>query len=339
MFTTVVMVLTYIACCVWIRTPPWKYFQINAHYFSEEAGIFSKLSLDRLIPGRWRLSQGLDTGAVAPARFPVFLKPEWGQNAHGIHRADDAFELRCLRARLSAEPQRYILQEAAPGAREFEIFGIDVDRHDRHHDVLTVTEAVNGRERFPINSKYNDHTRYVDVTDQFDDAERQRLGAYLTEMGRFGITRVSVRADTREALLEGRFHVIEINLFLPMPINLLDVRYTVAERWRFIRRAMMALARSTKLIDPVAREKAIFTRMMFYGGKRPTALAEWLEGARDRLFGTRYAGVTGIDRLPPTDRPAPPTARAADRPRRRRARSTARDVTRARKRVPESTDA
>ena len=298
MLITVVMVLTYIACCVRIGTAPWKYFQLNARYFSDEAGIYSKLSIDRLIPDRWRLAQDVDDGARVPSRFPVFLKPEWGQNAHGIHRADDARELASLRARLAEEPQRYLLQEAAPGAREFEIFGIDADRRDRRHDVLTVTEAVNTRERFPINSKNNRHTRYVDVSAQFDDAERQRLAGYLAEMGRFGITRVSVRTDSREALLEGRFHVIEINLFLPMPINLLDARYTVAERWRFIRGAMMALARSTKLIEPVAHERAIFTRMMFYGSRWPTGLAEFLEGARERLSG-RPARATGRRRTDP----------------------------------------
>ena len=285
MLITVVMVLTYIACCARIGAAPWRYFQLNAHYFSDDAGIYSKLSLDRLIPDRWRLPQHIDDGVTRPARYPVFLKPEWGQNAHGIHRADGPHELARLRARLADEPQRYLLQEAAPGAREFEIFGIDADRRDRHHDVLTVTEAVNTRERFPINSKYNRHTRYIDISSRFDASERQRLGGYLAEMGRFGITRVSVRADSREALLEGRFHVIEINLFLPMPINLLDDRYTVAERWRFIRRAMMALARSTKLIEPVARERAIFTRMMFYGSRWPTGPAEFLERIRERLFG------------------------------------------------------
>ena len=280
MHITVIMVLTYIACCVRIGAAPWRYFQLNARYFSDEAGIFSKLSIDRLIPDRWRLSQSVDDGAVTPARFPVFLKPEWGQNAHGIHRADDAGELDRLRARLSSEPQRYLLQEAATGEREFEIFGIDADRRDGRHDVLTVTEAVNGTERFPINSKYNRHTRYVDVTGRFSDGERQRLGGYLAEIGRFGISRMSVRADSHEALVDGRFHVIEINLFLPMPINLLDERYAWSDRWRFIRGAMMALARSTKLIEPLARERAIFTRMMLYGRRWPAALGRFLPAPR-----------------------------------------------------------
>ena len=287
MHITVIMVLTYIVCCLRIGVAPWRYFQLNARYFSDEAGIFSKLSIDRLIPDRWRLSQSVDDGRIEPRCFPVFLKPEWGQNAHGIHRADDAGELARLRARLAGEPQRYLLQEAAPGAREFEIFGIDADRGDQRHDVLTVTEAVNATERFPINSKYNRHTRYVDVSERFDAEERQRLASYLGAIGRFGISRMSVRADSREALLAGDFHVIEINLFLPMPINLLDDRYTWSSRWRFIRRSMMALAQSTRLIEPLPREPAIFTRMMLYGRRGPFGI-----GMPDvRAFGDRAFGA------------------------------------------------
>lgn len=268
MHITIIMVLTYIACCLRIGIAPWKYWQLNARYFSDEQGIFSKLSIDSLIPSRWRLAQSIDSEALAPQRYPVFLKPEWGQNAHGIHRADSASELQRLRATLRCEPQRYLLQESAPGAREYEIFSIDSDREDGEHDVLTVTEAVNHSETFPINSKYNRNTQYADITEAFCADEQAILAGYLSEIGRFGISRMSVRADSRDALISGNFHVIEINLFLPMPINLLDGSFSWQQRWRFIRRAMMALARSTELIQPLERPPAIFRRMMIYGRKR-----------------------------------------------------------------------
>jgi len=126
---------------------------LNARYFSKDQGIFSKLSIDALIPDRWRLFQIPDDGMVAPERYPVFLKPEWGQNAHGIHRADNFQELQTIRSSLQQQDaeQKYIIQEGAPGAREFEIFSIDVSKHDGLHDVVTVTEAVNETEEFPIN--------------------------------------------------------------------------------------------------------------------------------------------------------------------------------------------
>lgn len=270
MHITILIILTYIACCFRVGTVPWKFFQINARYFSKDQGIFSKLSIDRLIPDRWRLNQVPDDGTVIPERYPVFMKPEWGQNAQGIQRADNFEELQSIRHALKeqATEQQYILQDGAPGSREFEIFSIDVSKNDGQHDVVTVTEAVNDTEANPINSKYNKNTRYVDISKSFSQDELTILGQHLDEVGQFAISRMSVRADSFEALLAGTFHVIEVNLFLPMPINLLDESYNWSVRFNFIRHSMMKLALATKAIKPVEKPHAIFTRMMLYGRRK-----------------------------------------------------------------------
>lgn len=288
MHITILMVITYILSCARITTAPWKYWQINARYFSAEQGIFSKLSLDALIPERWRLQQALDADDSSPVSFPVFLKPEWGQNAHGIYRADDHEQLVQLRTRLSSESQRYLLQQAAPEQREFEIFSIDANQQDGVHDVFTVTEAINSRERFPINSKYNKHTRYADITEQFTTEQQALIASYLSEIGQFGISRMSVRSNSMEELVAGQFHVIEINLFLPMPINLLDGDYSWLQRWRFIQNSMMCLAHATKLIQAVDKPQPIFKRMMMYGRdkKADTTVAK-TEHTRSK-FGERF---------------------------------------------------
>jgi len=260
MHITIILILTYI--------------QLNARYFSQDQGIFSKLSIDGLIPDRWRLYQIPDDNMISPERYPVFLKPEWGQNAHGIHRADNLQALQSIRHTLKEKDggQKYILQEGAPGKREFEIFSIDVSKHDNQHDVITVTEAVNSTEAFPINSKYNSNTRYVDISNSFTAQNLTTLGQYLDDVGHFAISRMSVRADSLDDLVAGNFHVIEVNLFLPMPINLLDNSYSWAVRLKFIGRAMMSLARATKAIKPVAEPPAIFTRMMLYGRRKNTPM-------------------------------------------------------------------
>jgi len=253
-----------------VGAAPWKFFQINAGYFSKDQGIFSKLSIDGLIPDRWRLSQVPDDGTIIPDHYPVFMKPEWGQNAHGIHRADNFAELQQIRHNLrnQAVQQQYIMQEGAPGTREFEIFSIDVSKNDGQHDVVTVTEAVNKTETNPINSKYNKNTRYVDISKHFSTAELAILGGHLDEVGRFAISRMSVRADSYEQLVAGNFHVIEVNLFLPMPINLLDDSYSWRVRFSFIRRSMMSLALATKAIKPEKKPPAVFTSMMLYGRRK-----------------------------------------------------------------------
>lgn len=286
MHITILIILTYITCCLRVGAAPWKFFQLNARYFSNDQGIFSKLSIDALIPDRWRLDQRPDDGLIAPERYPVFLKPEWGQNAHGIHRADNFEALQNIRQSLREEQseQQYILQDGAPGTREFEIFSIDISKNDGQHDVVTVTEAVNNTEPNPINSKYNKNTRYVDISTSFSTEQLTVLGEYLDEVGRFAISRMSVRTDSIESLVAGRFHVIEVNLFLPMPINLLDDNNSWMSRFKFIRHAMMNLALATKAIKPVEQPPAVFTRMMLYGRRKSTTLTNITKLAERRTL-------------------------------------------------------
>jgi len=270
MHITILIILTYIACCVRVGAAPWKFFQLNAQYFSNDQGIFSKLKIDTLIPEQWKLYQVADEPGIVPSRYPVFLKPEWGQNAHGIHRADSFDALVDLRKTLSDKDtaQKYILQEGAPGTREFEIFSIDTDKQDGQHDIVSVTEAVNKTESYPINSKYNNNTQYVDITRDFTSSQLDSLAAFINDIGDFAISRVSVRANNIDELLAGHFHVIEVNLFLPMPINLLDKSYSMPQRIKFIGKSMMQLALATKAIKPQERPPAIFTRMMLYGRQK-----------------------------------------------------------------------
>ncbi|MEE9332790.1 MAG: hypothetical protein V3U65_01730 [Granulosicoccaceae bacterium] len=268
MHITLIMIVTFIACCARVGTGPWKYWQINAKYFSDDQGIFSKLSIDKLIPERWRLFQSIDNENISPTHYPVFLKPEWGQNAHGIHRADDQYELNRLRVELSGKPQRYMLQQAAQEQHEYEIFNIKARQQDNERDVITVTEAVNGNEDYPINSKYNRHTRYIDVSAQFTTDQLAQLSGFISEIGDFGISRMSVRADSHAELLAGHFHVIEINLFLPMPINLLDSSYSWKQRLGFIGSTMMSLAHATKAIKPAKKPQPIFAKMVLYGREK-----------------------------------------------------------------------
>ncbi len=223
------------------------------------------MSIDQLIPDRWRLSQSLDGEHIEPTSFPVFLKPEWGQNGSGIVRADTAIELSEFRTAHAKDNRRFMIQEAATGGREFEIFGIKSGNTGLQHDLVTVTESVNDSEQYPINSIHNKLTEYQDITQQFTPEQLAELSGFIQQIGDFAITRVSARADTNEALLAGNFKIIEINLFIPMPINLLDTSYSWRMRLQFIVKAMMLLAQATRTMKPQQRPPAIFTRMMLYG--------------------------------------------------------------------------
>lgn len=268
MIIPAILVVSYILWCARYAAAPWRYFQLNARFFSNEHGIFSKVVLDRLIPERWRLDQRIDSPELLPDSYPVFLKPEWGQNSRGVFRIDSFEQLTKQRAINEDRPERFLLQQAASGTREFEIFSIDIDRDDNFHDVVTVTETVNDSETYPVNSKFNKQTSYRDITPQFTDAELQVLAGYLSELGQFGISRLSVRADSVGELLYGKFQVIEVNIFLPFPINLFDRNTPFAARLKFIQRAARALALATKGNVLVANPRPIFTLMMLYGRKR-----------------------------------------------------------------------
>jgi len=265
---SVLIIACYILCCAFIRTGPWRYFQINARLFSREKGIFSKLAIDELIPEKWKLTQERLTTDYVPERFPVFVKPEWGQNAKGISRADSLAELRRIERQTRGSKVAHLVQAAAEERREFEIFTTFPDSGASTPDIITVTETVNQTHRFPVNSIYNPDTRYVDITDELREEDLATLVSYKQEIGKFGQSRLSVRADSIDDMLQGNFHVIELNLFTPMPINLMDQRYSWKRKLEFIGRVGRSLARVTRSIDSNQKSFPVFTRMMMYGEKR-----------------------------------------------------------------------
>jgi len=258
------MVTAYILFCVRFATRPCKYFQLNARFFDRRAGIFSKIGIDELIPPQWRLAQFVDDGARQPQSYPVFVKPEWSQNARGVCRADNADELRRIRRSISEVRVNYLIQEAALETNEYEIFSIRAPHDPRRYAVLTVTEARNGAEANPVNSIYNPNTRYVEITDSFSCAQLKQLWEMVRRIGDFAISRVSVRADSVDDLLRGQLHVIEVNLFLPMPINLLDTRRSTLAVFALAITYMRHLALATKHRPGGSETKPVFIKSMLY---------------------------------------------------------------------------
>ena len=275
---TAVMVATYITDCCIIGTKPCKYFQLNSPFFDENKGVFSKIDMDKMIPERWRLSQKYDDGVSTPSTYPVFFKPEWGENASGIHRADSANDLKHIRQQIASSRVPYIIQQGATFTREFEIFTLQDFRDKSKNIVFTVTEAENQKEQNPINSINNPDTRYRNRTDEMTDEQINTFSSSLREIGHFSISRLSVRSNSIEDLVAGDFQVIELNLFTPMPIHMLDSKYSLMELWKMVRRYMMYLARLTKVRDKSLKEKPVYTKVMFYN--RENALANFI---RDRV--------------------------------------------------------
>lgn len=265
------IIATYILCCLRLGARPWNYFQINSRHFCRQRGIFSKIALDQMIPAKWRLYQQRLDDAYLPAGFPVFLKPEWGQNSVGIERADNEHQFRTLARQVKSGPVQYLVQQAAPEAREFEIFTTFKDECSEHPDYMTVAETVNGTHKYPINGINNSDTKYRDITYALTPSDLSKISGYVREIGHFGQSRLSVRADSIEQLIDGEFHVIEINLFTPMPIHLMDEKSSVLNKLRSVLTVSGSLARVTQAMGYVPNAPAVYIRMTMYGRKQQAA--------------------------------------------------------------------
>ena len=257
------LVLAYMSWCLRLGARPWRYFQLNAPWFNEQRRLFSKLDMDRLIPDRWRLPQQPLADLKMPDDWPVFLKPEWGQNARGIRLARNPREYQALREQLLAGGTvPHLVQAAAPGRREFEVFWIRDATDAGRAAVFSVTETLNASgQDWPVNSINNPHTGHRSLS--LSPEQQGRLWQWMRELPPFRIARAGLRADNFEAVLNGDFHIIEINLFVPMPLTLLDQDLPLKQRHAFISPAMRALAALTRALPKEQTPKRIFWPMFF----------------------------------------------------------------------------
>ncbi len=249
------MVTAYILSCIRIGVKPWQYFQLNSSYFNDAKRIYSKLDIDQYIPDQWRLQQSL-IDDVDPLDFPVFIKPEWGQNSYGIQRIDNRNEFDALD--IDSLKGDTLVQQAAPGKHEYEIFYIRSVDHNQPA-VLKVIETKNDQSSaYPINGIFNPNTYYFDRSDGLTESELENIWSMLGKIGHFRFARVCLRADSMAAFLASAFHIVEINLFAPMPLNLLARNASPEINSAFIRQAMRALARITKTIPREQKSKNVF---------------------------------------------------------------------------------
>jgi len=257
------LVLHYLYACLQYRVLPWNFFQLNSRYFNAAKGIFSKLEMDSHVPAQWRLPQYYFDRKVVPERFPVFLKPEWGQNSNGILRVDTASDYLALDRPLRKTTMPYIVQQAAGGRIEFEIYYLRSPAEPDDFAVFSITEVTNtGAGRHPINSIHNPDTVYLDITPTFSKVELRALWNFLHGIGNFRMARLCVKADSKDDLLQGLFQIVEINLFLPMPLVLLAKNVHEEKKQQLIAEIMTVIARLVKTIPRKETGKSIFFRKM-----------------------------------------------------------------------------
>jgi hypothetical protein len=257
-----VLIFWCITSCLRRRVSPQLFFQLNSEYFNPGKNIFSKLDMDRVIPDRWRLRQIEDDGQVVP-EMPVFLKPEWGQNSHGIYLIQTMKDLEAARRKRRVRKTSYLFQEVAREKKEYEIFYIRSASDNSRFAILSITEVRNsGHADLYINGVHNADSSYHDITTDFSAKEQQQLWTMLKGVGRFRIARVGIRANSRKELLSGIFHIIEINIFLPLPLLLLDKNISWSGKHQFIRKSMVVAADLISNLPASKKRRAIFFRQL-----------------------------------------------------------------------------
>ncbi|PVZ69688.1 hypothetical protein [Pelagibaculum spongiae] len=264
MITRILIVALYIAACLRLRAKPWLYFQLNAEHFNKAKGIFSKLDIDQLIPARWRLDQFRDSGSEQPTHYPVFIKPEWGQNSAGIVRADNLEQLQEHRKGRDLSAMPFLVQESATENCEFEIYVIRDEENEHQFSLMSITETVNhSDDEFPINGIYNNNTSYRDLNDLISDETRQKIWSHIKQINNFRVARFGMRANSIEEVATGKFHIIEINLFLPMPLYLETAGLTSTDKLRFLLKNAHLLAKVTRSIPKYHKSKSVFFRKLY----------------------------------------------------------------------------
>ncbi len=259
----IMLLLRYLYACLRHRVVPWNFFQLNSNYFNEAKGIFSKLEMDKHIPDQWRLPQYYFDREMVPESYPVFIKPEWGQNSIGIVRINSRSEYLAFNHPVGQKTMPYIVQQTASGRIEFEIYYLRSPESPDDFAVLSITQVVNtSGVQHPINSIYNPNTVYLEITSIFSAQELQDIWNYLKAIGNFRMARVCLKADSKEDLLQGIFQIVEINLFLPMPLVLLAKNVREENKQQLIEVIMMICARLVKTIPRSETGKSIFFRKM-----------------------------------------------------------------------------
>ncbi len=243
------LVIIYIFHCFRIMAFPWRFFKLNSQFYNTKLKIFSKLDMDKRLPEQWKLTQYIDDGTVQPAHFPVFVKPEWGQNSKGVVRIDSKLALAIHRQNRHNEKYDYLIQQAATGKIEFEIFIIPGAANMNEYACFSITKTCNdSHEALPVNGIYNKQCYYQDITPCVSELQKQKIWQHFKQIGKFKMARYGVRADSLNDLINGNFKLIEINLLTPMPLVVLANNISIKNKLIFINNAMRALALITKTL-------------------------------------------------------------------------------------------
>jgi len=248
------------------RINPLAFFQLNAEHFNVEKKIYSKYDIEKNIPKKYKLHSWL-VGKHTKAKhikeqldFPVFLKPEWWENSHGVFKANDTYELKNILKKIKREKIPYLYQQASSYKDEFDILYIKDTTNPKKYALISISKLLsNSDEAYPINMIKHGIIR--DRTSDFSEKQLQDIYDTVREMWDFKLARISIKADSIDDIKNGTFQVFEMNIFLPLLPAIKDKTYSLLQRERILLSYISLLTKAVR-DNPIKDKKNILLNML-----------------------------------------------------------------------------
>ena len=236
--------------CLKKRANPWLFFQIHSKYFDKENGIFSKYNIEQQIPKKWRLksirllSKYTKKDILQELDFPIFWKPEWWQNAHWISYINSKKTLEEFLVKSRNSDISYLVQQGSSYKNEYEICFYKNFQGDGDIIINSFSQSHN-MGNIMVSSIHNE-TRYEELLHELTIKQIEKLSHYISQMWDFYVGRVWLKGDSIKDIVNGKFDVFEINIFLPMPLKLLAYNVDKSQKAVFLCKWAETLAYLTK---------------------------------------------------------------------------------------------
>lgn len=229
-----------------LRVRPWRYFQLHAKYFNRKKWIFSKAEIESHIPDIWKLNSTYINNIDGIQKqikqiednhsYPVFIKPEWGQNSHGISIVYSREELSDTLKSISKNSTPYVAQQASRYENEFEILYTRDPIKPNEIILQSIVESKNDTCDPHCVNGIHGTTSYHDILPKFTQDMKLILIEYIQKIWEFRVARIGLKAENIKSMIEWKFEIFEINIFIPFALHLLDKDISKKDKNIFIKK-------------------------------------------------------------------------------------------------------
>jgi len=246
------MICYFLQACSRYKIMPHRYFLLNIAHLDRDSKTYSKYKLNLKIPKSWQLKTFLfearDSENMAfknikaSFKYPLFLKPEYGYRSIGVYYVVSDQELKNVLQKIKKYTGNYLCQTAANKKHEYDL--MYVHTHDQTDEEFFACSRCCTPEGVINGVTFG--TTYKNEIPKLSNQQQQQIKNHLKKIGDFGMSRISVAADSLEDVVAGKFFVIEINLLTPFPLHILDKNEHRSLKKQELKRFSVAIAKSVR---------------------------------------------------------------------------------------------